>query len=58
VGKLKRRRLLGSPRHRQVDNIKVDLEDVEFGGMDGIDLSHDRDKWWALVNAIMDLQFP
>jgi hypothetical protein len=58
VGKLKRRRLLGRPRHRQVDNIKVDLQDVEFGGMDEIDLFHDRDKWWALVNVIMNLWFP
>jgi hypothetical protein len=58
VGKLKRRRLLGRPRHRQVDNIKVDLQDVEFGGMDGINLSHDRDKWLALVNVIMNLRFP
>jgi hypothetical protein len=58
VGKHQIKRLLVRPRRRWEDNIKVDLRDVECGGMDRIDLAQDRDQWWALVNAIMNLQFP
>ena len=39
-------------------NIKMDLQEVEFGGMDWIDLAQDRDGYWALVNVIMNLRFP
>jgi hypothetical protein len=38
------------PRHRWVDNIKKDLEEIGFGGMDWILLAQDRDWWWAVVN--------
>jgi len=36
----------------------MDLQEVGMGGMDWIDLAQDRDKWWALVNVIMNLQVP
>jgi hypothetical protein len=42
-----------------VDNIKIDLGDIGFGGVDWIDLSQDRNKWWqALANTIMNLEIP
>jgi hypothetical protein len=51
VGRLEGRRPLGRPRHRWEDNIKMDLQEVECGGMDWIDMADDRDRWQALVNA-------
>jgi hypothetical protein len=41
-----------------VDDIKVDHEEVGYGGMDWIELAQDRDKWRALTNAVMNLQVP
>jgi hypothetical protein len=49
---------LGRPRHRWEDNIKIDLQEVGCGDMDWIELAQDRDKWWALVNAVMNLGVP
>jgi hypothetical protein len=46
----------GRPRHRLMDNIKANLKEGS-GGMEWIDLYQDREKWQALVNAVMDLQF-
>jgi len=51
-------RPLGRSRHRWEDNIEMDLQEVGCGGMEWIDLAHDRDKWRALVNAVMCLQVP
>jgi hypothetical protein len=48
----------GRPRRRWEDNIKMDLEEVGCGGMDWIDLAQDRDRWWALVNEVMNLHVP
>jgi len=58
VGKHKGKRPLGRPRHRWEDNIKIDLQEVGCGGMDWIELAQDRDRWRALVNAVMDLRVP
>jgi hypothetical protein len=59
VGNPEEKRLLGRPRRRWVDNIKMDLRDIRWDGMDWIDLAHDRDQWRALVNAvIMNLRVP
>jgi hypothetical protein len=41
-----------------VDNIKMDLLEIGWGGVDWIGLAHDRDKWRALVNAVMNLRVP
>jgi hypothetical protein len=41
-----------------VDNIKIDLKETGWGGMVWIDLTHDRDKWRALVNKVMNLRVP
>jgi hypothetical protein len=49
---------LGTPRHRWEDNIKMDLQEVGCSGMDWIRLAHDRDRWQALVNAVMNLRVP
>jgi len=56
VGKLEGKGPLGRPRRRWEDNIKMDLEEVGFGGMDWIELAQDRDRW-ALVNAVMNLRY-
>jgi len=49
---------LGRPRCRWEDNIKMDLHEAGCWGMDWIDLAQDRDGWWALVNAVMNLRVP
>jgi hypothetical protein len=50
------RKPLGRPRRRWVDNIKMDLLEIGWGGVDWIVLAQDRDKWRALVNAVMNLR--
>jgi hypothetical protein len=56
VGKHEGKRPLGRPRHRWEDNIMMDLQEVGCGGMDWIEMAHDRDRWWGLVNAAMNLR--
>jgi len=56
VGKPEGKRPLGRPRRGWEDNIKTELQEVGCGGKDWIDLAEERDRWWALVNAIMILQ--
>jgi hypothetical protein len=58
VGKPERKRPLGRPRRRWVDNIKMDLSNMGCGGMHWIDLSQDRNQWRALVNTVMNLRVP
>jgi hypothetical protein len=58
VGKPKGRRPLEKHRSRWEDNIKIDLREIGWGGMDWIDLAQDRDQWRALVNTVMYLRVP
>jgi hypothetical protein len=51
------KRPLGRPRHRWEDNVRMDLTDIGWGGMDWIDLPQDRDQWRALVNTVLNLRF-
>jgi len=52
------RRLMGRPRCRWVDNIRVDLQEVGCGYMDWIGLAQDRDRWRTPVSAVMNLRVP
>jgi hypothetical protein len=47
--------MLGRPRRRWVDNIRMDLREVEWGDVDWIGLAQDRDRWTALVNLVLNL---
>jgi hypothetical protein len=58
VGKPEGKRVLGRPRRRWVDNIKMDLGEIRWDGMDWIKLAQDRDQWRALVNTVMNLRVP
>ena len=58
MGKPEGKRPLGRPRRRWVDNIKMDLQEVGFRGMDWIELVQNRDRWRALVTAVMNLRVP
>jgi hypothetical protein len=58
VEKPEEKRLLGRPSHRWEDNIKMDLKEAGCGCMDCTELAQDRDRWWALVIAVMNLRVP
>jgi hypothetical protein len=58
VGKPEGKRPLGRPRRRWVDNIKMDLTEIGWDGVDWIELTQDRDQWRALVNTVMNLGVP
>ena len=58
VGKPEGKRLLGRPRHRLEDNIKMDLQEVGCDSTDCIGVAQDRDRWQALVNVVMKIRVP
>jgi len=58
VGKPEGKRPLGRPRRIKENNIKVNLQEAGFGCMDWIELAQDRERWRALVNAVMNLLVP
>jgi hypothetical protein len=58
VGRPEGRRPLGRPRHRWEDNTKMDLREIGFGDVDWIHWAQERDRWWALVNKVMNLWVP
>jgi hypothetical protein len=58
AGKPEGKRPVGRPRRRWVDNIKIDLGEIGWDGMDWIDLAQDRNHWRALVNTVMNLRVP
>jgi hypothetical protein len=58
VGKPEGKRLLGRPRRRWEDNIRMDLQEVGWGCENWIGLAQDKDRWRALVSAVMNLRVP
>jgi hypothetical protein len=58
VGKSEGKRPPGRPRCRWEDNIKIDLQELGCGDMDWIELAQDRERWWAPVNAVMNIRVP
>jgi hypothetical protein len=58
VGKPEGRRPLGRLRRSWEDNIKMDLKEIGFGDVGWIRWAQDRDRWWALVNTVMNLRVP
>jgi hypothetical protein len=58
VGKPQGKRPLWRPRRRWEDNIRMDLQEVGCGCEDWIGLAQNRDRWWALVSAVMNLRVP
>jgi hypothetical protein len=56
VGKPEGNRPLGGPTRRSVDNIKIGLREIEWGGMEWIDLAQDRDQWNALLNTVINIR--
>jgi hypothetical protein len=57
-GKPEGKRSLGRPRHRWLDNIKMDLGETGWGGIEWISLAQDRNKWRAHMNVVMNLHDP
>jgi hypothetical protein len=58
VGKPEGKTPLGRPRRRWEDNIRMDLREIGWSGMDWIDLTQDGDQWWVLGNTVMNLRVP
>jgi len=58
VGKPEGKSPLGRPGRRWENNNKIDLQEAGWGGVEQIDLAQDRDRWRAVVNAVMNLRVP
>jgi hypothetical protein len=58
VGKPEGKRSLGRPRRKWVKNIKMDLREIGWDGVDRIDRAQDRDQWRTLVNTALNLRVP
>jgi len=58
VGRREEKRLLGKSRRRREDSIKMELQELGFGGMGWIDLAQDRGRCRAIANAVMNLRVP
>jgi hypothetical protein len=58
MGKPEGKRPLGRRRRRWVDNIKMDLREIGWDGLDWIDMAEYRDQWRALVNTVLNLRVP
>jgi hypothetical protein len=58
VGMPEGKRPLGRPRRTWLDNIKMDLRERKWDGMDWLDLAQNRDQWRALVNTVMNFRVP
>jgi hypothetical protein len=58
VRKPEGKRPLGRPRRRWVNNVKMDLREIRWDGMDWIDVAQDRNQWRALGNTVMNLRVP
>ena len=58
VGKPEGKKPIGRARRTWQDNIKMDLQEVECESMDWIELAQDRDRWWTLVNVVMNIRVP
>jgi hypothetical protein len=58
VGKPERKRPLGRPRRRWVENIRMNLQEVGWNDVDWTGLAQDRDRWRVLVNSVLNLRVP
>jgi hypothetical protein len=58
VGNTEGKRPLGRPRHRWIDNIKMDIRKIGYNGVDWMNIAQDRDQWRALVNTVLNLRVP
>jgi hypothetical protein len=56
IGKPEGKRPFGRPRHRWEYGMGMDLREIGWGSVVLIKLAQDRDRWWALVNMVMNLQ--
>jgi hypothetical protein len=56
MGKPEGKRPLGRPMRRWEDGIRMDLREIGLGGVDWIQLAQDRDRWRAVVSAVMNLR--